>query len=613
MNYLDTPQESPVARRPMHLLTVMLVGLACIVARLWYLQVARGDELLLASERNRSKLVRRMPPRGQILDSKGRLVAGNRARMVVTVVPDEVRKSPESLITLAALLGTTVDDLAGTITQNRVSAVDPVRVAEDVDMATVTAIEEHRSEMPGVDVGPEPVRFYPDGPLLGHILGQLGQVSREEIEKRKSSLYRPGDYSGKLGVERFYDDLLRGTDGGTNLEVDARGRPRRVLEERRPLPGASITLTIDRDLQRVAYEGLAEFARDGKPGAAVALDPRTGAVLALASVPSYDPNLFVRKVTSKDWNALNQDPRKPLINRAVGSAYAPGSTFKIVSASGGLETGATDRHTSDFCTGSIKLGRWTKRCHKHSGHGTVYLQSAMAKSCDVYFYHMGQRMGPDRLADFAHRFGLGKKTGIDLPGVELSGTVPSPEWKQKRFHEPWVGGDTVDYAIGQSMLTCTPLQMCNVTAAAANGGTLWRPQLVREILGEDAAGRDVVVQKLKPEKLGTTALSASTSGLIVRSLQSVMEPGGTASALAIPGIKMAGKTGTAQMRYRGQMVNNSWFVAFAPLENPVIAVCVFVERGGHGGDAAGPIARKMIAHHLGVQLNPPSPVTPAAD
>lgn len=600
MALLDPPGAMPGSARARVLAALLCAGLLLILARLWYLQVARGPELLRVSELNRSRLIRRVPPRGLIEDRRGGILATNTQRIVLSVVPNEARKHRDVLHTLAGLLGISFADLEAVLQDNEVSPFDPVRVATDLDMSTATRIEELRADLPGVVLGPEPVRTYPDGPVCGHLLGQMGQVSRDDLRERSSVGYRPGDYCGKLGIERSYDAFLRGTDGGTKVEVDARGRVRRQLDDADPVPGATLRLTVDRGVQRVAYDTLAALAGKGKPGAAVALDPETGAVLALVSVPSYDPNDFVTGVSNRVWAKLRDDPRKPLINRAVAAATAPGSTFKVITASAGLDSGLITPAETVYCSGMIRLGRWPKRCHKHSGHGSVSMVRAIAASCDVFFYRLGQRLGPDTLASYARRFGLGQETGIDLPGVEQGGIVPTPKWKAEHGMGPWVGGETVDYAIGQAMLACTPLQMANVTAAIANGGTLYRPQVVDRITRYDVGKRPQVVRTLKPEVIGSLGLHPATLAVVREGMRAVVRPGGTASQSALPGIVMAGKTGTAQRRRRGHMVNNAWFIGYAPVERPRIAVCVFVEEGGHGGAVAAPIARKMIARYLGV-------------
>ncbi len=603
---IDRPEHLPDLLRVRLLMAAISISLLVIISRLWYLQVAHGDELQEASLINQRRLIRRVPPRGLIEDRRGNVIATNRQQLVVSVVPNEIRKNPEVLPLLAALLKRPLDELTEIITaQYMTAAFDSVVIDEDIDIEAVTRLEEQRLSLPGVYIGPEPVRAYPDKALFGHVLGQMGQITPDELKNRRGEGYRPGDFCGKLGLERAYDSDLRGKNGGREIEVDARGRMRHEVANMDPIPGDTITLNIDKELQRIGYE---ELEAQHKTGAVAAIDPRSGAVLSLASYPAYDPNIYVGGISRTDLKVLNSDIRKPQINRAVYSANAPGSTFKLITAAAGLETGKIDSHSSDYCSGSISLGRWRKHCHKKGGHGHVDFMDAISKSCDVFFYHLGQALGPETMASFARKFGLGAKTGIDLPYVDKAGTVPDPEWKRKH-HQEWVGGDTVDFAIGQSALGTTPLQMCNAVAAIANGGTLYKPQLVESITRYDPKGAKRIVRRMEPVVARKVGVSQKTLSTIVQAMEAVMQPGGTGAASAIPGLRIAGKTGTAQ-RYNHK--DNAWYVGFAPIENPKIAICVFVEEGGHGGTIAAPIARKIIAKYLNIKLEAVS-ADPATD
>jgi penicillin-binding protein 2 len=605
MAMVQPPEPVPNLTRVRILTAVIVAGLLGLVARLWYLQIAHGAEYRRLSEGNHTRLIRRLAPRGLITDHTGHILASSRPKIVVSIVPAEAKKDPGVLQLLARLLGRPPTELEAVLPHDKVPHYDPVRVALDVDVATATRIEERRLDLPGVSVGPEPIRYYPQGPVYGHILGQIGQIPPDELMQRRDEGYRPGDFCGRLGIERAYDSMLHGKDGGMLVEVDARGRSGAEISSFDPVPGARVELTVDARVQQAAYDELAVWAARGHPGAAVALDPRTGAVLALVSVPSFDPNQFATGINASNWNALRNDPLKPLINRASGSAYAPGSTFKLITATAGLCSGRITPQDRVYCSGVIYLGRWPKRCHKASGHGSVDMVRAIQVSCDIYFYRLGQRLGPELMAQWARTFGLGKRTGIDLvrpgdPPVERAGVVPSPEWKRKRGYGPWVGGDTVDFAIGQAMLACTPLQMCNVAAAIANGGTLYRPQLVSRIVGTTKEGGPKVIQTLQPQVLGHIPFTPEALQVVREGMLQVMRPGGTASHATLPGVTIAGKTGTAQQRIRGKMVNHAWFVGYAPAENPSMAVCVFVEGGGHGGTVAAPIARKMFGAYFNI-------------
>ncbi len=612
---IDAPERVPDLARVRIFAVFVCIGLFAILARLWYLQVAHGDELQEASMVNQRRLIRRVPPRGQIEDIHGHVLASNRLQMVVSVLPYELKGNSDILPRLAKLIDRPLSDLEDELKSLiKTSSYETYTVKENVSMETVTLIEEQRVFLPGVYVYPEPVRIYPDGALFGHIMGQMGQIQPEELKRRRDEGYQPGDTCGRLGLEKFYDAELRGKNGGREIEVDARGRLRHEVANSNPIPGDKVSLTIDTELQKVAYDELMVWAkRHGDPGAAVVLDVNTGAVKCIASVPSYDPNMFVNGVSKADWKTLQEDPLKPQINRAVGMRLAPGSTFKLVTAAAGLETGETDSERTEFCSGSINLGKWIKRCHKLSGHGTLSLEQAIAKSCDIYFYRLGQRLGPERMAEFARKFGLGSKTGIDLPIVEDAGVVPDTAWKRKHKRGPWVGGDTVDFAIGQASLACTPLQMCNITAAIANGGTLYKPQLVNSISEYDSNGQLHVVSQITPKPLKSLEIKPSTLRQISKGMKAVMQPGGTGYYCNVPGISACGKSGTAQVRYKGETVNNAWFVCYAPAEDPKIAVCVFVEHAGHGGDVAGPIARKLMAKYFKVALPTPAAQSGSGD
>jgi penicillin-binding protein 2 len=578
-----------------------ITACAAILARLWYLQIVKGDELLEASERNRTRVLRRIPPRGLITDAEGHVLATTRSRIVVSVLPEECGKDAQLLARLAQLLHVPEADLKAAYVENKIDAFQPVPVAFNVGLDVATRIEERLFSLRGVLIGPEPMRSYPAGPAFGHVLGYVGQCSADDLAKRASAGYRRGDACGKTGVEGGpFDGRLRGSDGGTTVEVDAEGRVQGELATSDPVAGATLRLNIVGRLQRLAYSLLMQHAQRGHPGAAVAMDPRTGRVLALVSAPSYDPATFEGGIARAEWKALRESPLKPLINRATGSASAPGSVFKLFTAIAGLETGRTSLYDSAYCSGVIYLGRWPKRCHKRSGHGTVSFTEAVAKSCDVFFYRLGQRLGPDTMARYARLMGFGAKTGIDLPYVDSPGTVPDSRWKERRKLGPWVGGDTVDYAIGQAMLGCTPLQVCNAVCAIANGGTLYTPQIVGSVIEHSADGEEHE-EVIEPKVIRRLNLRPGTLSAVVQAMEAVMRPGGTASHCAIPGVRVAGKTGTAQRRRRGEYVDDAWFVAFAPVENPRIAVCVRVEEGGHGGTTAAPIAQKLISEYLGIK------------
>lgn len=592
---IELPDHIPNLRRLKLFYSVLLLGFCVIIARLWYLQIMNGAAFAAMAETQRSRLVRRIAARGEILDAKGRVLATSRFHYVVSVLPDEIKKNPQVLPRLAQLLQTTVEDLNALIAENRTTPFDPVPVKADADIRLLSQIEEQKLDLPGVLVTKDPLRFYRDAQVCTHVLGVVRPISAEKLEKLRDQGYRGGDTIGVEGLEATYEAELRGKEGGQRVEVDARGRMRRQIEEIKPVAGHTLRLTLDYGLQKVAYDALREELGKGHPGAAVALDPRDGAVLALVSTPSYDLNRF-----GEDYGKLLKNPNTPLVNRAASSFYPCGSPFKLITAAAGLETGAITPTSGDYCGGSIYLGR-TWHCHKRSGHGPVSFTRAIAVSCDVFFWHVAMRTGPEAIAAWAKRFGLGAKTGIDLPpSVDSKGIVPTDAWKRKRFHQPWMAGDTLNMAIGQGFVGVTPLQMANFTAALANGGTLLRPQLVREVI-DTSSGHPKVTRRLKREERGSLGLKPEFRDAIVEGMVRVMQRGGTAGHIAIPGLSIAGKTGTSEVYRHGKKANSPVFICFAPVEKPRIAIAVLLEGGGHGGEVAAPIARRMLAQYFGLK------------
>jgi penicillin-binding protein 2 len=590
---IELPDHIPDLRRLKCFAAVLFMMFGVLIARLWYLQIVKGPELAALSETQRTRLIRRVAPRGTILDDKGRVLASSRPHRVVAVLPDEMKKNPQVLPLLAQLLHMTEAEIQEKIDQNRTTPFDPVPLTkDDLDMTLLSQLEEQKFDLPGVLIMRDPIRDYQDNGSCTHVLGIARPISAEKLEKLRSKGYRGGDLIGVEGIEATYESDLRGKDGGQRVEVDARGRMRRSLEEVTPVAGHTLRLTIDLDLQKIAYEALME---SGHPGAVVALDPNDGAVLAFVSAPSYDLNRF-----GSDYNKIKDTPGNPLINRVCGSAYPNGSTFKLVTAAAGMESGTLSPSTRYYCSGALRMGRRVFHCDKRSGHGSLALERAIGESCDVYFWRVAERAGRDALAEWAKKFGLGSPTGIALT-VDRKGIVPTPEWKKKRKLGPWVPGDLLNMAIGQGFVNVTPLQLVDYTAALANGGTLLRPQLVREITGMSNA-RTVVLHRLKREVRGTLGIKPETRDAIVNGMVDALQPGGTAASSAIPGLEIAGKTGTAEVFIKGKPANNSLFTCFAPVQHPRIAVTVVVEGGGFGADTAAPIARRILAHFFGLHV-----------
>ena len=589
--------ESAPDFRRLHLLFLCVVLLfGAISVRLWYLQVVKNEEFLIAADKQRTRLLRRLAPRGEIVDAKERVIATSRPNFVISVVPDEIVKYPGVLDRLTQLLHLDPDKVADQMEVGKKTPSDPVPVLEDADIATLSIVEESLLDLPGVFIGTAPKRYYEDKTICSHVLGVVSPISREKLDKLVEKGYRPGDYIGTMGVEASYEKELRGVDGGQYVEVDVKGRMKRALDERKPTPGHTLQLTIDMDLQKVANDALQEQLALGRTGAVVALDPNDGAVLALATTPTFDANRF-----REDYNKLNSDPLSPLYSRATQTARSCGSPFKLITAMAGLETRNLTTGSGDYCPGFIKLGNRVFRCDKRSGHGHIDFYTAIAASCDVFFYNAGMKVGIDDLAIWAKRFGLGSKTGIDLLSkFESSGVVPTPQWKKKRFKKnPWVGGDVVNLAIGQGYLTATPLQLAVFVSALANGGEVLAPQLVREI--RDVSNeKPIVTHRLEKKVRMSVGMKPENRNAVVEGMRRVVQEHGTAAGIVIPGLTVAGKTGTAERIEKHNMVNDSFFVCFAPIDKPKIAIVVMVERGGMGAATAAPIARRLLMQYFNI-------------
>ncbi len=613
----------PKIQRPVHvpdilrlkgLFGVVVLMMCVIVARLWYLQVAMGVAFAEDADKQRSRPIRKLAVRGVITDTKGRVLATSKPQYVVTVLPEEVKKNPHVLTVLASILEVTPESILQKLVDpepkptppkpgrlprrvpvNRgprwkLNSSEPIKVAEKIDLKMLTRIEEQKLDLDGVQVSREPVRYYSDEKLCTHILGRTYPIPPAKLKDYKAQGYHDNDIVGAEGLEKSYEADLRGTDGALLVAVDARNRMLRRMSESSPVPGNSLKLNLDLDLQKAAYRALQNTLAQGHPGAAVALDPNTGAVLAMVSTPTYDLNGY-----KKNFKQLSKDSLKPLYNRVTRGAYACGSTFKMITAAAGLEAGKITPYTSIMCPGSLKVGNRVFKCDGY--HRNIGFETAIAKSCDVYFYNVGLWVDQRGMENMAKRFGLGERTGIDLPG-EVRGVVPTPEYKQRHHLDRWQRGDTVNMSIGQGYVQVTPLQLADYTAALANGGTLWRPQLVQEV--RDSSGN--LVHSMTPEKRGDLSLKPEYRDAIVRGMRKVVQKGGTAPNVAIPGLDIAAKTGTAQT---GRGKDNSVFVCFAPADHPKIAIAVLIEKVGHGNEFAGPVARQMLLQYFGHNSDKP--------
>jgi penicillin-binding protein 2 len=606
------PREVPpeLERRVVAAAAVASLAFTLLGVRLWYLQVQQGPDMRSVSESNRIRLVRVPAPRGIVYDRHGEILIDNRPSFDVIFVPEDARDRKRVLGSLAHFLGDEEPVLMQTVrAPTKRPPYEGIVLRRDVDWQGVVALETHQFELPGVSLQVGPKRFYPYGPLAAHLLGYVGEVSENELATGTSG-YRPGDLLGKAGLEKAFDAELRGMPGGQQVEVDALGRRVRVLQEVADLPGGTLALTIDRDLQEVAERALGE-----EDGAIVALEPHTGEILVMVSHPAYDPNIFARGIRREEWRGLLQDPKHPLNNRAVQGQYPPGSTFKVAVAAGALEESVVTPFTSVSCSGGIPFGNHFFRCWKKGGHGTVNLHSAMVQSCDVFFYQVGRRLGVDGIAEYSRRLGLGLPTGIRLEH-EKGGIIPDTQWKRRRFNQPWYEGETLSVAIGQGYVTATPLQMAGLAAAVATGGTRYRPRYLKRIAAPDGTVRD----ELQPEVIGEAELKKSTVAQLRSAMRDVvMTESGTGKKARVLGIDVAGKTGTAQVVKMGDRErsnlgikktrDHAWFIAFAPVESPEIAIATLVEHAGGGGGAiAAPITQRILEHYFGRDQGPPVPV-----
>lgn len=570
---------------------IALIIFGVFVLRLWYLQVIKGDEYRKIAEGNRLRVVDIPAPRGVIYDRNNNALVRNVLSFDISMVKENIPKDAGTLSELGQLVGLMPEDIKrrARSTENPFEAV---KLRQNVSFEEVAKIDARRIDFPGLQVDVTSARGYIFGQAAAHVLGYLGNPTPKQMELPEFSNIPPQSFVGQFGLEKSYDSTLRGISGKKIVEVDALGNMIKFVRIQRPLRGNDLKLSIDIKAQLEA-----ERALEDKTGAVVAIKPDSGEILALASAPSFDPNLFVGGIKHEDWKELINDPRKPLMNRAIQNQYPPGSTFKPVTAIAALEDGIVTENTPAFCSGSTFFKRLF-RCWKKGGHGTVSLHRALVESCDVYFYEIGKRINIDTIAQYASALGLGRPTGVELDG-EASGIVPSTKWKLRTRKEKWYQGETLSVAIGQGYLAVTPVQMARMIATLINGGELYKPHLVTNGNGEN---KPESVAELNPEYV--EMIKSALVGV-------VYEGGGTGSAARSGIVSIGGKTGTAQViggdakgkDLSDQYKDHAWFIAFAPQNNPEIAVSVFVEHGGHGGSAAAPIAKRVIEAYF----NPPKP------
>jgi penicillin-binding protein 2 len=610
MMELNTQRMEDFKERYRYLILFAGMAFLLLFVYLWYLQVIKGSDLRQLSENNRIRIREMVADRGMLLDRKGRILAHNRPSFEVFLIPEDVRSNPEVLDKVGEILHLSQEEIGEKIKGiKRRPAFRPVKIKSDIAWEKLALLESNKVHLPGLFVDVRPTRAYDHGPLASHLIGYIGEVDENELKKMGDRVYRMGSMIGKYGVEYQWEAGLKGVDGGRQIEVDALGREIKPLRSVESFPGNNVFLTIDLDLQKAAEEAY----RD-KNGALIAMDLQTGRILAMVSKPSFEPSIFAGNVSPEEWRAMIEHPFHPLQNKGIQGQYPPGSVFKIVTAIAGLETGAITPDTRINCTGVFPYGNRNFRCWKEGGHGTLNLHQAIVESCDTYFYQVGLKVGVDAIAHYAGELGLGRKTGIALPH-EKAGTVPSASWKKRRFGASWYSGETLSVAVGQGYLNTTPLQLLVLLSAVANGGRLFLPQVVERV--EDIYGEKI--KEYLPEETGKANISENTLRLIREALMgAVNEPRATGWASALKQVKVAGKTGTAQVvrmasdfkkgdmkRMPVRFRDHAWFAAYAPCEAPEIAVVVLVEHGGYGGAAAAPIAKKVFETYFNLETSPP--------
>ena len=599
--YLKTADSDWYKQRVVRVMFCVAGAFLILFARLFYLQVIHGQELRRLSENNCIRLQTTDSSRGMIFDRNGILLVDNRPAFDLSIILKDakpIEDTIEKLSKLSKQTNVSESELMSKIGRNKgISSYKPILLKQDMGRDALAAVEVRKFDLPGIVVDVKPRRHYVNRQSAAHLLGYLSEINSDELKSGKYPGRKGGDFIGKFGVEKAFEPFLRGKRGGRQVEVNVIGQVVRVLKTVDAQPGQNIYLTVDHTLQKKA-----EVLLEGTAGAVVAMDPKTGNILALVSSPSFDQNTFVDGMSHKQWNSLISNPLRPMENKAIQGEYPPASTFKIITAIAGLEEGVIDKNTTMYCPGYYKYGNRVYRCWRRGGHGNVNIFKALAESCDVFFYQVGQKLGIDRLSFYAKACGLGTPTGINLDN-EASGLIPTAAWKKRRTGIAWQKGETLSIAIGQGYNLTTPLQMLVLTSAMANGGTRYKPLILESV---KTVSGDIVIQG-KKQAVGKLPAGKTTMEIVKKGLWEVVNnPKGTARIAHIKGIEISGKTGTAQVVGRTNDRTQSekdipkhhtphaWFVAYAPSVDPQIAVAVLVEHGGHGSSAAAPIAREII-------------------
>lgn len=564
-----------------------------LVGRLFYLQVIKGAHYSKMADNNCVSLVKLKAPRGEIYDRNYVKLVANKPSYMLGIIPYHFARNADNekaVNRISAITSVAPEIIEKRLKRRHEYILEPVIIKRDIESRELFFLEEIKNEVSGITILQEPKRHYDHGNAASHVLGYVGEISEEQLKMRRFEKHSAGDIIGQAGVESFYDQEVRGKDGAVYILTDAQGRQKEIMETIKPEPGKNLVLTIDLRLQRFT-EDLLE-ARKIK-GVVIAADPKTGEILCMVSKPDFNLGHFSGRINVREWKNLIRNKDNPMTNRAVQGLYSPGSIFKIPVGYGALEDKINDASTSYLCEGIHWIKTWPYKCWRRTGHGWVDFNRSMAESCDVYFYKSGIKMTVEGLHKYALMFGLGEKTGIDLPG-ERSGVVPSREWKRRVVRSPWFPGNTVMMSIGQGYMTSTPIQMLNLINVMANDGYAFMPRVLKAVTADDRK----IIRRTEIKKLFEIKISRKNLELMRRALRLVVSGGrGTGAKSRIQGIRVAGKTATVE---NPQGENHAMFVAYAPYEKPEISVYVLVEHGGGGGDVAAPVAKEVMEYYLKV-------------
>ena len=576
----------------------ILAAFGVLTFGFWSHQIAQSPYYQLAAERNSVRTIALVAPRGRIFDREHRILADSRPSYNLVLIREGSPRPPEQTIArLAAAIQSSEADLLARLEEHRGEPeYRPIVLQEDVPVADIAYVRAHQYELPELSVEFQPRRRYDGGAVAAHSLGYVGEITQAQLQEPRFEGRKPGDIVGRSGLEWQYDAFLQGRDGIRRVIVNNFGREMDTLGELKPVPGNDLYTTLDLDMQLAAEQALGD-----RTGVAVAMMPGTGEILALASLPAFDPTLFAGGIGVVDWDRLVSDPRKPMQNRAIQNHYSPGSVFKVFMTAAGLEEDLIASDEVLFCPGSASFYGNTFDCWKGGGHGRISLHDALVHSCNVFFYNLGDRLGIERISEYATNMGLGRRTGVDLPG-EDPGLIPSEEWRQGVSGTRWYPGETISVSIGQGPVDVTPLQLTWAIGGLAFGGELTQPHLV-----DPRSIREVGVEASDLTRQSYT-VSDNTVDVIRRAMWGVVNEPGTGTRARIQGFEVAGKTGTAQVvakdayGTRDEFEDHAWFVGFAPYDDPEIVVGVFVENGGHGGSAAAPVAQAVMQVYFDKKL-----------